>query len=81
MAGLSFPLKPKAVPKVETKYRRIATAIPAPESIPILKDLRKYEPLSMTGQPLVVWDRGGGCDDDLGRGTWHGREPRRGKSG
>ncbi len=61
MAGRTFELKPKDVPKVETKYRRIRTQIPVPESIPIIEQLRKYEPASMTGQPLVVWDRAEGC--------------------
>ena len=61
MAGKSFPLTPRNVPKVKTKNRCIRTAIPVPESLPILKDLRKYEPLSMTGQPLVVWDKAKGC--------------------
>jgi 4-aminobutyrate aminotransferase/(S)-3-amino-2-methylpropionate transaminase len=54
-------LTPREVPAVETKYRRIHTAIPVPESIPILEQLRKYEPRSMSGQPLVVWDRAEGC--------------------
>ena len=61
VAGKQFSLSPKKVPKVETKYRRIVTDIPAPKSIPILKSLRKYEPMSMTGQPPVVWDRAEGC--------------------
>ncbi len=56
-----FDLKPKRVPKVQTKFRRIVTPIPAPKSLPILEDLRKYEPVSMTGQPPVVWDRAEGC--------------------
>ena len=54
-------LTPREVPAVETKYRRIHTAIPVPESIPILEQLRKYEPRSMSGQPLVVWDRAEAC--------------------
>jgi len=45
---------------VQTKYRRIVTEIPVPESIPILEKLRQYEPQSMSGQPLVVWDRAEG---------------------
>ena len=61
MAGKTYSLKPKKVPIVRKKYRRIVTNIPVPESIPILKALRKYEPISMTGQPLVVWDRAVGC--------------------
>ena len=43
MAGRVFPLEPREVPKVQTKYRRIVTPIPVPESLPVLKKLRKYE--------------------------------------
>jgi len=46
----------KKVPRVKTKFRRIATDIPPPESIPTLKRLRAAEPVSMTGQPAVIWD-------------------------
>src|SRR5438876_963469 len=60
MAGRSYPLIPRTVPRVKTRYRRIVTKIPVPQSIPILKTLRQYEPLSMTGQPLVLWDRAQG---------------------
>jgi 4-aminobutyrate aminotransferase-like enzyme len=60
MAYKNFELVPKKTEKIETKYRRIATEIPVPESLPLLKDLRKYEPLSMSGQPLVVWDNASG---------------------
>ena len=62
MAGKTFALKPRTVPTVRTKHRRITTKIPVPESLPILKDLRRYEPASMTGQPLVVWDKAEGCN-------------------
>jgi len=41
--GKSYPLVPRKVPAVETKYRRIKTEIPVPESIPVLEKLRKYE--------------------------------------
>ena len=41
-------------------YRRIVTEIPVPESMPILEKLRRYEPVSMSGQPPVVWDRAEG---------------------
>ncbi len=54
-------LTPREVPAVETKYRRIGTPIPVPESIPVLEKLRQYEPRSMSGQPLVVWDRAQDC--------------------
>jgi 4-aminobutyrate aminotransferase-like enzyme len=53
-------LEPRPVPRVETKYRRIVTPIPVPESIPILRRLRQFEPRSMGGQPPVVWDRAEG---------------------
>jgi 4-aminobutyrate aminotransferase/diaminobutyrate-pyruvate transaminase/4-aminobutyrate aminotransferase/(S)-3-amino-2-methylpropionate transaminase len=56
----SYELIPRPVPLVETKHRRICTPIPVPESIPVLEKLRKYEPESMSGQPLVVWDRAEG---------------------
>lgn len=61
MAGKSYGLAPKDVPKIKTRYRRIHTRIPVPQSIPILKELRKYEPRSMSGQPLVLWERASGC--------------------
>jgi len=61
VAGKTYSLTPKDVPPVDTKFRRIRTPIPVPESVPILEDLRRYEPRSMTGQPLVLWDRAEGC--------------------
>ena len=54
-------LVPREVPRVETKYRRIVTHIPVPESLPILQKLRQFEPRSMSGQPPIVWDRAEGC--------------------
>ena len=53
-------LKPIAVPRVKTRYRRIVTPIPVPESIPLLTTLRTYEPKSMVTQVPVVWDRADG---------------------
>ena len=53
----TFDNQPEEVKKVETPYRRILTPIPPPESIPILEKLRKYEPISMSGQPPILWDR------------------------
>lgn len=50
----------RKVPTVHTKYRRIHTEIPVPESIPILQKLRRFEPRSMSGQPPVLWDRAEG---------------------
>ena len=52
---------PRTVPTVSTKYRRIVTPIPAPESVPILEKLHRFElPLNERGQPPVVWDRAEG---------------------
>jgi len=55
-----FTLVPRRVECVETRYRRIATQLPVPESIPILEKLYRYEPLAMRGQPPVVWHRAEG---------------------
>jgi 4-aminobutyrate aminotransferase / (S)-3-amino-2-methylpropionate transaminase / 5-aminovalerate transaminase len=55
-----YELKPKRVPRVETRFRRIVTDFPVPQSIPILERLRLYEPVAMGGQPPVVWDRAEG---------------------
>jgi len=48
------------VPQVRTKYRRIRTPIPVPESLPIFQALQDSEPQSMMGQPPVVWDKAEG---------------------
>jgi 4-aminobutyrate aminotransferase / (S)-3-amino-2-methylpropionate transaminase / 5-aminovalerate transaminase len=55
--GQEFDITPKVVPHVETKYRRIATPLPHPDSVPVLEKLRQCEPVSMRGQPPLVWDR------------------------
>jgi len=60
VAGERFDLTPKEVEKVETANRRIVTKFPVPESLPILEKLRRFEPISMEGQPPVVWDRAEG---------------------
>jgi len=60
-APMSQDLTPREVPKVETAYRRIQTPIPVPESVPIIEQLRRHEPRSMSGQPPVVWDRAEDC--------------------
>jgi 4-aminobutyrate aminotransferase/diaminobutyrate-pyruvate transaminase/4-aminobutyrate aminotransferase/(S)-3-amino-2-methylpropionate transaminase len=53
-------LAPRPVARVETRYRRIVTDFPVPESIPVLEKLHKYELRAMAGQPPVVWDRAEG---------------------
>ncbi|HME55630.1 MAG TPA: aspartate aminotransferase family protein [Candidatus Lokiarchaeia archaeon] len=60
MSDEIYSLEPKDVPEIETQYRRICTPIPVPESLPILERLREVEPISMRGQPPVVWDRAEG---------------------
>lgn len=58
--GKEFSIEPKDVPRVESPFRRIVTPLPVPESIPSLERLRRYEPISMRGQPPIVWDRAEG---------------------
>ena len=74
-----FNLIPKEVPKINTKYRKIVTSIPPENSIPILNDLRKYEPASMSLELPVVWDiaenfqvfdKNGNCWIDFSSGTF-----------
>lgn len=55
--GKEYNITPVSVPHVETKYRRIVTALPHPDSVPTLEKLRQLEPISMRGMPPVVWDR------------------------
>ena len=55
--GKEFSIIPRKVFRVETKFRRIVTDLPVPESVPVLEKLRRFEPISMLGQPPVVWDR------------------------
>jgi 4-aminobutyrate aminotransferase / (S)-3-amino-2-methylpropionate transaminase / 5-aminovalerate transaminase len=69
--GVRFGLVPKAVPRIETRYRRIVTDLPVPESLPVLATLHAHEPRSMwaDGPPVVfdraegfqIWDRWGNC--------------------
>lgn len=55
--GKEFNITPRTVPRVETKFRRIVTQLPHPDSIATLEKLRKFEPQSMRGQPPLVWDK------------------------
>ncbi len=52
---------PKAVPFVETRFRRIRTQLPVPESLPLLQMMEEFEPSSMQGQPPLIWDKAEGC--------------------
>lgn len=61
MASKEFSIEPRPVKPVSTKFRKIVTpTIPAKETLPVLTMLRDNEPLSMRGQPPVVWDRAEG---------------------
>lgn len=60
MSASTLEVRSRKVAPVSTKYRRIVTEIPAPDSIPILNRLHAHEPRSMSGQPPIVWDRAEG---------------------
>ena len=60
MAAQLFDLTPVSVPRVETRYRRIVTPIPVPESVPLLEELHTVETTAMHGQLPIVWDRAEG---------------------
>jgi 4-aminobutyrate aminotransferase/(S)-3-amino-2-methylpropionate transaminase len=53
----AYDLTPVNVPKVQTRYRSIRTLLPVPESLPILQELAKSEPRSMSGQPPIIWHK------------------------
>lgn len=59
--GKAFDLQPCDVARIETRFRRIVTKIPPPQSLEILEILHRFEPVSMTGQPPIVWDKAEGC--------------------
>ena len=52
-----YSLVPRKVARIESKYRKISTDLPAPGSVPILEKLHAFEPVAMRGQPPIVWDR------------------------
>jgi len=45
---------------VKTRWRRIETQIPVPESLPVIKRLRAAEPRSMSGMPPILWHEADG---------------------
>ncbi len=55
-----YKLTPVEVSKVSTKYRQIHTKLPVPESLSVFQSLSESEPVSMMGQPPIVWDRAEG---------------------
>ncbi len=52
-----YNLQPVDVTKVNTKYRTISTKLPVPESLNIFEKLSESEPISMMGQPPIIWDK------------------------
>ena len=71
MSNWTFDLTPKNVSAVSTRWRRIATAIPVPESLSIFKTLDETESVSMHGQMPIVWDKAEGCQvSDPWGNTW-----------
>jgi len=55
-----YSLEPVQVPPVNSRFRTIKTKLPVPESLEIFRQLEKSEPVSMLGQPPIVWDRAEG---------------------
>ena len=59
--GKPYPVKPVQVQTIATEHRTITTPIPHPDSLPLLEQLRRSEPVCMEGQPPIVWDRAYGA--------------------
>ena len=55
--GKEFSITPQPTSHIETKFRRIVTPLPHPDSVATIETLRQLEPISMRGQPPLVWDR------------------------
>ena len=48
-------LQPQPTPPVHSRWRRIATSIPVPASVPLIERLRAAEPVSTSGMPPILW--------------------------
>jgi len=57
MAGGAFSHTPISVDSINTKYRKINTFIPVPESVPLLEKMYRLESHSMHGQMPIIWDK------------------------
>jgi 4-aminobutyrate aminotransferase-like enzyme len=57
-----FPLVSTKVKPVSTKFRKLSGPIPNSVTIKEFEKLREAEPLSMRGQPPVIWDRAEGVN-------------------
>ena len=60
MAMSVTDLRPVQTRPVATRFRRIATPIPAPESVELIRRLREVEPRSMAGMVPIVWHQAQG---------------------
>ena len=58
----AFDVSPRDNIPVETKYRKMNSVFPHPEASALFEKLRRNEPLSMTGQPPVIWDHAQGIN-------------------
>ncbi len=56
----SFVWEPEETERIETKHRRIITALPAPDSTDELKEASRLFPKVNCYQPPVIWDRADG---------------------
>lgn len=64
-----FPLTPMDVEPVSTAFREIKGPIPDKDTIAKIEKLRAVEPLSMQGQPPIVWDHASGVNVFDARGN------------
>lgn len=56
-----FSLEPVEVPLLDSRYRRIVSPLPHPDSIPVLDKIRSLEPAASECQPPILWD----CAEDI----------------
>jgi 4-aminobutyrate aminotransferase/(S)-3-amino-2-methylpropionate transaminase len=59
--GKPFSLEPRDVPLLETRFRRIVSPLPHPDSVPVLKKIHSLEPRASECQPPLLWD----CAEDV----------------
>ena len=55
-----FNLEPIAVPRVETRHRRIVTKFPAPGTREVMEGIAARESLNVLNQMPVIWERAKG---------------------
>ncbi|EMY69356.1 aspartate aminotransferase family protein [Leptospira vanthielii] len=71
MSGHGFSHIPQNVELVSSRYRKIQTQIPVPESIPLLEKMYERESRSMHGQMPIIWDKAEGFQvSDPWGNTW-----------